>query len=580
MKNLSKLLISFSRVHKSGWITGFMILLFSGINAQQNNNTSLINLDGIIGISYYNYQAKVIRNDYFRPHFPTDLLRFNLDATLSIGKYFRIPFGVNISNQEKTFNLPTLPEEGVYNYIRNPRNNVHLDPTYKWFHASIGSHTPQYSEFTSGDIQIFGAGIDINPGKFIFSANYGISQYAVEPIPDLRIAGAFEQKIWSGKIGIGKNDGTRFTLNFVKLQDDIHSLKNNPNGIFPQEGISFAPMFELNITKNIKLKSEIAASIFTDNLLADDNFIEDVDLSKVNKIVTINNSSVLDFAHVNSIRWGSKNFGIGAEVKYVGPGFMSVGYRNIEKDIIDYKLLMDFKLFKNKFTLNSSFGLRTNNITKTKLEKDKRVIGNVNMMAQFSKKFSLNLTYSNFGFRNNRRENMYRIEMVSNSFSATPTLVFTRNTNIQQISTTASFDQFSQYDIYSQSIIETENKILQSNYLIRFKKSGLRLMFFGMYLDNNSDLYAFQMQNAGFNIGYPLFKKKMKLDLYATYIRTERQNFTPDNRLNFKMRMRYKIGKKTNLNMSFSQNNNRYGSYRPGAEVQENRFEISLNQKF
>ena len=558
----------------------FIGLFSAGIQAQDNEQSPHITLEGVMGITYNNYQSSVTNEDWFRPRYPSDLYRFNLDASLRIGKYFNIPFGVNISNQDKTYNLPTLPEEGVYNYIRNPRNNVHIDPTYKWIRASLGSHTPQYSEFTSGDMQLFGAGIDLNPGKFILSASYGVSQYAVEPDPDLRIAGAYEQKLWSGRIGVGKLNGNKFTFNIVKLQDDAHSLTHIPDGVTPHEGISFAPMFELKITKNLKLKSEIAASVFTDDVLADDSFLEEVDLTKVDKIITINNTSVLDYAHLNSIRWDLKNFGIGAEVKYVGPGFMSVGYRNIEKDIIDYKLLTDFKLFKNKLIVNSTVGLRTNNISKTKLDKNRRVIGNVNMMAQFSKKFSLNLNYSNFGFRNNRHENLYRIEMVSNSFSVTPTYIFSKKTNVQQISTTLSFDRFSQYDIYSHSTLETENKVLQANYLISFKKSGLNLLFFGMYLDNHSDLYAFQMQNGGLNIGYPLFKKKMKLDLYATYIRMERQNFTPDNRLNFKMRMRYKIGKKTHLNMSFSQNNNRYGSYRPGAEVQENRFEISLTQKF
>jgi len=559
-----------------------IVLLFVMVNVTiyAQNNKQFLRLNGMISLSYDNYSSNVKNYNLFRNRYPADLFRLNANATLYFGKYFSIPFGINFSNQEKTFNLPTLPEEGVYNYIRNPRNNFHFDPTYKWIHTTFGSHTPQYSEFTSGDMQIFGMGVDINPGKFIFSANYGTSQYAVEPNPSLRIPGAYEQKIMGARIGIGKLKGSKFTLNLVKVSDDVHSLKQNPIGIKPKEGISFAPMLEVDFTKNIKLKSEFAASVFTEDLLAKNSLGNEFDFDKISKIITINNSSHLDYAHINNISWHSKNIGVGVEVKYIGPGFMSVGYRNIEKDIIDYKLLTDFKLFKNKFILNGSVGLRTNNISGTKLDKNKRVIGNVNLLAQFTKKFSLNFSYSNFGFRNNRKENMYRIEMVSNSFSLTPTYQIANKNRMQQLSLTTSFDQFTQYDAYTQSFLETTSKMLQTNYLISFNKSSFHFALFALYMENSSDLLSIKMENAGLNLGYYFFKKKLKTNLYTTFTRMERPGFTPDDRLNFRLKMRYKLAKKTDFDISFSQYNNRYGSYRPGAEIQENKLQVMLTQKF
>ena len=124
------------------------------------------------------------------------------------GKYFSIPFGVNITNQKTSYNLPNVPTENLYDYIQNPRNNIHIDPKYKWFQSHLGSHTPNYSNLTTGDIQIFGVGFEMNPGKFILSANYGKSQIAIEPDALLNIPGAYAQKIYGMRIGYGKIEGT------------------------------------------------------------------------------------------------------------------------------------------------------------------------------------------------------------------------------------------------------------------------------------------------------------------------------------------------------------------------------------
>jgi len=557
----------------------WLLLLLGGItNAQQKS--TFFSMNGSLNISYENYASNASNYTNFRPRYPEDLFRLNGNAVFHFGKYFSIPVGVNFSNQENTYYLPTLPEEGVYNYIRNPRNNFHINPTYKWARVNLGSQMPQYSEFTSGDMQIFGVGMEINPKKFILSASYGTSQYAVEPNPIYHLGGAYEQQIMSARIGYGKVDASKFTLNVVKLKDDTQSVKLQPIGIHPHEGISFAPMVEIEITENLKLKSEIAASVFTENLLANDTFLDGKIPGSISKIITINNSTVLDYAHVNKLTWHNNKFGVGVEVKYVGPGFMSVGYRNIEKDILDYKLLSNFKLFNNKLLFNGVIGLRTNNLSNTKLTKNNRVIGNVNLQAQLTNQFSINANYSNFGFRNNQHNNLYRIEMMSNAISITPTYQFKRKTNFQQISVTASIDQFSQYDQIAQSSLKTDNKVLQSNYLISFNKIPLNMGVFGMYLQNKSQQFSFNMENVGLNLGYVFMKKKIKANLFTTFNRLERKGFTPDDRLNFRMKIGYKMAKNTRLNVAFSQYNNRYGSYRPDAQTQENKFQISLTQKF
>ncbi len=390
-----------------------LILINSYIFAQEKENP--ITISGNIGLFFDTYNFSEENYSTFRPKYPENELRLNANATIQIGEYLSIPFGINISNQKTLYNLPSLPEENLIDFIQNPKNDISINPEYKWVKGFLGSQTPNYSPLTTGDAPIFGIGIDLNPGKFIFSANYGLSQRAIESDSFFNIVGAYKQKVLATRIGYGKIDGPKFTLNFVKIKDDINSVINTPLYDDPIEGITISPLLELKIKEKIVFKTETAASIFTSNL--NNTFtLNDNTIDSFSDFITINASSKADISHISSIEWISKKFTVGGEVKYIGPGFVPVGYRNIEKDIIDYKIKSSFKLFKDKTSINGMFGVRKNNVQNTNLQSTKRVISNVNVFSQISEAFSINATYSNFGFNNNEINNVIRVEMINNSF--------------------------------------------------------------------------------------------------------------------------------------------------------------------
>ena len=128
---------------------------------------------------------------------------------------------MNIKNQQTLYNLPTIPDKNIIDYVSNPRNNISIHPKYKWIKTHINTHSPTYSDLSTGDINIFKGGKDLNPGKFIFSANYGILQRAIESNSLFNIVGDYEQRIIAARIGIGKIEGSKFTINIVKSKDYI-----------------------------------------------------------------------------------------------------------------------------------------------------------------------------------------------------------------------------------------------------------------------------------------------------------------------------------------------------------------------
>jgi hypothetical protein len=555
------------------------IIIISNLAVYSQEKDSTVKLDGNIGLFYDTYSYDVSNYNSFRPRNPSELLRFNFNATIAIGKYFSIPFGINISNQKTSYNLPNLPEENLFSYVQNPRNNIHIDPKYKWFQLHLGSHTPNYSQLTTGDIQIFGIGFEMNPGKFILGANYGKSQIGFEPDALLNVAGAYDQKIYGMRLGYGKIEGSKFVLNFVKIEDDIFSVVNKPIGINPIAGITISPLLEFKITEKFTVKTETAGSVFTSNLNATPIVFTESYFNSINNIVSLNSSSKADFSHATSLQFKSNKFSLGGEIKYIGPGFIPVGYRNMEKDIIDYKINAGLKFLKNKVDIKGAFGVRTNNIKNTKLQSTERIISNVNVFAQITKSFSINANYNNFSFGNNETNSLIRIEMINNSFSLAPSYQINAKTINHQISANLSMNSFQQFDVISNGFTNTNSNSYNLNYMLIFKNNPANIGISGLLLENKSPITDLNIINFNTNLGYKFYQKKMIPSMNIGYSIIRKDNFTPDTRINLKFKFLYKINKKLDFNLAYSLNNNQYGSYRPDGVLTENILQLSLLKK-
>lgn len=554
-----------------------VMLFFIGISmyAQKKNP---FKMNGSMSLHYDAYMYDAQNYATFRPRYPENLVRFNANASLQIGKHFSLPFSVSISNQKTLYNLPTVPEENIVDFVRNPKNNISIHPEYKWVKAHIGTHSPAYSNLTTGDINIFGAGIDLNPGKFIFSANYGTSQRAVEENTAFNIVGAYEQKIVATRIGFGKIDGSKFTLNIVKIKDDVTSI-TAPIANKPIEGITIAPLVQVKFGKKLFFKTETAASVYTSDLL--NSFALDGDITTaLQDVITVNASSKGDFSHATSLEWKSKKLTLGGEVKYIGPGFVPVGFRNIEKDILDYKVKTGLKLFKGKTALNLMLGLRTNNVQNTTLQSTKRIISNVNIFSQMSKAFSINMSYSNFGFNNNVTDDNLRIEMINNTFTISPNYRFKTKNHDHQIGANLNLNSFDQFDTVSASFRKSNSTSYSGNYNVLFKSIPLNINLIGLHLKNDTPVSSFVMNNFGATFGYKFLKKKITPALGINYVTISKDLFTKDKRFSTRLKLKYKITKKLQFKFSYKLNNYTYGSSRPNALTNENKFKFSILKRF
>lgn len=559
------------------------LLLFPFLLYAQNENSeddNLLKVSGFMSFNFDTYHYSTTNYDAFRPRYQDLLMRLSGNINFRVGKYLSIPIGINVSNQTVSYNLPTLPEESFIDYVRNPRNNIYINPKYKWIKTHFGSHTPKYSELTVGDIQIFGFGFDINPGKFILSANYGTSQFAIEPDSITNNQGAYQQSIIAGRVGIGNSDGPKLTFNFVKIKDDIFSVNSRPIGIDPIEGIALSPLLELHISKKIYLKTETSASLYTRNQLGE-SLPFDLDVPEiVTDINAINLSSNLDIAHTSSLDWKGESFSLGGEVKYIGPGFMPIGYRFMETDIFDYKINSSIKLFNKKCIINGTYGIRTNNLQNTNVVSTKRFIGNINVAFALIKSLNLNVNYNNFGLNNNQNNQLIRVQMVNSALSISPTYQIMSKTKTHMISSNISINKFEQFDIITDDFVNTESQVLNMNYIMIFKNIPLNLLVSMLSMENKSDVSDINMMQYSLTSSYKMLDKKLEPSLSLIVANLKIDEHTPDLKFSSQLKIKYKINDKIHCNMSYMFKNYNYGSSKEDAVLNENRLQFAISQKF
>ncbi len=537
-------------------------------------------IQGNIGIFYDMYNYSTLGYDDFRPRFPSDLARFSAHATVTAGKHFSMPFGIDITNQSTAYHLPSLPEERLIDYVQNPRNNININPTYKWAQAYLGSQSPNFSSLTTGDIPIFGVGIELNPGKFLFSAHYGRSQLAINANPVENIVGAYEQRILASRIGFGQAGGTLFTLNMVYRNDEESSVDMPPAGLQPQQGFTLSPRLQIQISETVKLVTETAGSAFSHDLNGPAMPMESELLDQAGNLIPVNGSTNPDFSNISSLEWQSSHVGLGGEVRYIGPGFEPVGYRAMERDLIDYNLKANLRLWDNRLLLNGTAGIRQNNLQNNQAESTTRIIANANLYTQITEAFNISTMYSNFGFRNNVLFDTLKVEMIQNMFSVTPGLQVTRNNINHIINATASIQLFDEFNVFTGEFISTRSTSYNASYNLVFTSIPFNIGLMGMYLQNETPAMDLDLYHIGLTARYRIMGNRLIPSVMLAHSGITREGFTTDHRWRANLRASYEVRQSMELRLGYTYSYYQYGSVRNDAATHEHRLQISLAQRF
>ncbi len=140
-------------------------------------------------------------------------------------------------------------------------NQLGVNPSWGWGNAHLGDFTDMFTPLTFDGIMVRGAGVNLSPGLFRFSALGGYTQRAVDGGAG---AGSYSRYMYGAKLGVGKQDGSYFDLMFLRTRDVPSSLPPpqatiaviapNGNDSWPIGNIETIRWGSSGITGNVKIE--------------------------------------------------------------------------------------------------------------------------------------------------------------------------------------------------------------------------------------------------------------------------------------------------------------------------------------
>ncbi|MBL0055303.1 MAG: hypothetical protein IPP31_03755 [Chitinophagaceae bacterium] len=528
--------------------------------AEAQDVKKLVEVSGTAGISYEGYGLSRRPSGWlgYSPRKPWNQVRFNFTPTFKFGKNFSLPFNFNFAAIPTNFAGPYagLAKQNFGQFITNPMNNFGLNPKYKWAELQLGTQYLKYSELSTGDIGVFGAGFDLRPGVYRIKFFTGISQQGVNFFAGPpSVTGAYKRQNWMFQLGAEKEGKYLVALNFAKGKDVASSSAPPPLTVRPQEGFVMSLVGDVYFKKGWYVKTEGSRSTFTKDITTPYNPLID----DFKPFIRARTSTVTDYAVQATMGKKSANFDIGLTTKYLGAGFQTTGYPYLQPDRLDYTVNTRFNAWKKKINVVASVGQRVNNVSNTAL-KAKQFIGNLNWYTQFNDHWSLNVNYNNFGFQSAGGINPYGIKNVSNDLGVNPTFTWMNTKMMHLLSMSYNYSKYDERDVITGLTTSNNTHMVLLTYVPTYLTKDLSPDFSAMYFYNDVPAAKISLFTLSAGLAMPAAKNKLRLRGQLQYTLGKLNSFSSNNNLIASCNVDVKIGKKLTWTSFMSTNYFKYGN--------------------
>ena len=523
-----------------------------------------LNISGSMGVSYEGYGLSRSPSGWtgYAPRRPWNQVRFNFNPNFQFGKNFNLPFNFNFAAIPTNFAGPYagIKNQNLGQFITNPMNSFGVNPKYKWAELQLGTQYLKYSDLSTGDIGIFGAGIDLRPRSWRFKFFAGISQEGVNYFNGPpTVTGAYKRKNWMLQIGHEVEGKYLFAVNLAKGKDVPNSSAPPPLTVKPQEGVVISIVGDVYV-ENIYFKAEAAQSTFTKDV----NTPVTTLLRGLKPFIEPHTSTLTDFAGQVSAGRKSANFDIGVMAKYIGAGFQTTGYPYLQPDRVDYTLNTRFNAWKArsgsyKMNVVASLGRRVNNVKNTALRAS-QFIGNLNWFTQFNEHWSLNVNYNNFGFQSASGTNPYGIKNVSNDLGINPSFTWTGKKIIHLVSLSYNYSKYDERDVMTGLTTSNNTHTALLTYVPTYFEKDVSPDFSVLYFYNDVPLAKIKLFTISSALSMQAAKKKLKLRGQLQYTLGKLNSFSSNNNLIASCNIDLKLTKKLNWNTFLTTNYFKYGN--------------------
>lgn len=543
-----------------------VIVLFISIDTNAQEKKYAFSIKGDMGIWYEGYGLDKNPGPPSTPSFysarkPWNLVRYSFNPTFSIGKW-EIPMNFNFSPMITNFTTPAGSKQSVWQFLTNPANNFGLRPKIGTTEFLLGTQTLKYSDLSTGDLGVFGYGVNLSPGKFRIKLFKGVSQspinYEAPTIPNpAGIIGAYQRNQWMAQLGLEK-EGSYFTgFNFVKSIDKRNSVTSPPlSPIDPQENMVVTFLTTANSEKGWKYDIELGQSFHTLNL---NTPLSSVPVADFKPFINAHTSSSKDNAVLLGIAKKGQDWEIGTKFKYFGAGYFTAGYPFLNNDLIDYLIDARFNAWKKKMNVVASVGERFGNLSLTSgPDKTRQIIANVNVFTQFNDRLSLNMSFNNFGYN---APDLSGYKSVSNELSVSPSYSWSGTKMSHLISATYTKSTYDETIVFVTTHNNTQTALLL--YVPTFFEKKISPDFSLMWFKNTAPSIDLSLFTASSGLKWKV-NQKINLKGQVQYNLTTMKPFTANKNLLATAGYEWEIYKKLSWQFSFTANVFKFGTELPG----------------
>lgn len=439
------------------------------------------------------------------------------------------PFSFALSNQNRSF--------------QQPFNQFALHPKYKWATAHIGYANMNFSPYTLAGHIFRGAGVELQPGKFHFSAMAGQLQRAVGIDTVLNTVPTYERN------GFGFKGGYRDGGNFAEVslfhgEDDESSLDVLPadDSLLPEENLAIGISLGKEFYKRMAIQIEYGASALTRDTRSEGGNPQEP-FSALGGLFTTRLSTSYYNAYKVNTSYTGEGYSVGAGLERIDPGYRTHGAYYFNNDLLNYTLNGTVALLDSKLNVSGNAGIQKDNLDRTKVSTLKRFVGALNTSYSASDRLSITASYSNFQSFTNIRSQFVDINQLT-PFDNLDTLKFTQITQSinlggnYSLKATQQQRQFVFINISLQDAAERQSQEVQNSgskffnvstsYSISYIPSNLTLGFSYNMNQSQSALMDLFTHGPTASLNKMMMERKMRLTFSASYntssLNGEKQN--------------------------------------------------------
>lgn len=530
---------------------GFFKNYFSGLFKDFTQFGDPFTMSGGIGLnmrSYSAYGGETRQDPFF----------YSLNANLNVRVYkLNIPFSIMVTARNRESALPNFRE--IANAFKDDLLSqkdrfvrMGMSPQYKWIKLHLGHRSMNFSKFTLANLNFYGVGTELTPGKLRVAAMYGRLAKA-EPI-DLSLVTpnvpVYQRVGWGTKLGYG-TDNSSIDAMIFKAHDNTNSIDiptDNEGAPSPEDNLTMGINLQHLFLDRFRLRVETGWSLLSPNALdevTNNGFLFD-------KRATTETKSAFDAR----LDYEGEKFTTGVQVKRIDPNYKSLGAYFFNSDIIDLLGNLSFGMLDGKINSRLSAGIQSNNLDKSKPTTTRRFVytGNITYSQDA---FNANLNYSNnttdVGYILNQSLDSLNAVIVTQDIGLNLTYSLTdKGANQHAFNWSGNIQQVN--DDIENPMESASSRLYVSNFVYSYMLSDSKWRFSAKANFNQNQLAQMTTKRygTGFGVSKSFLENKMNLGIDFNFFQNVNETADNSNNLNGGFRWSYNIGKGLTTNMNWA----------------------------